>query len=238
MRLLLLEDEADLGAAIVKALTANAYVVDWVQSGAAAWDLLDRNESSDAAYGLCILDWLVPDVSGLELCRRLRDRGTMLPILMLTARDAEADRVTGLDAGADDYLVKPFGMAELLARLRALQRRSPDWQPPRLQVGTLELDRQTYEAIGSSGRVELHAKEFQLLELFLRHPGQVLTRDRIFDGLWSIDETPGSNVVSVQIRRLRRKLAGIGEGETIATVYGVGYRLQTSSCNASERQEL
>jgi DNA-binding response OmpR family regulator len=237
VRLLLLEDEADLGAAIVKALTAQAYVVDWVQSGATAWDLLDRDARSDAAYRLCILDWLVPELSGVDLCRRLRDRGIMLPILMLTARDAEADRVVGLDAGADDYLVKPFGMAELLARLRALQRRSPDWQPPRLQVETLGLDRQTYEAIGSAGRVELNSKEFQLLELFLRHPGQVLTRDRIFDGLWSIDETPGSNVVSVQIRRLRRKLASIGEGDAIATVYGVGYRLQNAATTAAEPLE-
>ena len=231
MRILLLEDEPDLGRAIAKGLEREAYVVDWVRSGATAWELLEREE---VIYTVGVLDWLVPEVSGVELCRRVRSRGWGLPILMLTARDQEADRVAGLDAGADDYLVKPFGMAELLARLRALQRRSPQWQLSVLAVGCLSLDPQSYGALGPEGSVELNHKEFQLLELFLRHPHQVLTRDRILDSLWSIDDSPGSNVVSVQMRRLRRKLEQVGIPEAITTIYGVGYRLAVEALETRE----
>ena len=231
MRILLLEDEPDLGRAIAKGLEREAYVVDWVRSGATAWELLEREE---VIYTVGVLDWLVPEVSGVELCRRVRSRGWGLPILMLTARDQEADRVAGLDAGADDYLVKPFGMAELLARLRALQRRSPQWQPSVLAVGCLSLDPQSYEDLGPEGSVDLNHKEFQLLELFLRHPHQVLTRDRILDSLWSIDDSPGSNVVSVQMRRLRRKLEQVGIPEAITTIYGVGYRLAVEALETRE----
>ena len=234
MRILLLEDEPDLGQAIAKGLEREAYVVDWVRSGAIAWELLERG---DVTYTVGVLDWLVPEISGVEVCRRVRSRGLGMPILMLTARDREVDRVEGLDAGADDYLVKPFGMAELLARLRALQRRSPQWQPSVLAVGCLSLAPKSYGALGPEGLVELNHKEFQLLELFLRHPRQVLTRDRILEGLWSIDETPGSNVVSVQMRRLRRKLAQVGIPEAITTIYGVGYRLAVEALVGEGPQE-
>jgi DNA-binding response OmpR family regulator len=141
MRVLLVEDEPDLGAAIKRILNQEKYVVDWVQDGTEAWNYL---EDQQMQYTLAIFDWLLPGLSGLELCKRLRARHSPLPILMLTAKDQMEDKVAGLDAGADDYLVKPFGMAELLARLRALQRRSPQLQPQQLTVGNLTLDYSTH----------------------------------------------------------------------------------------------
>jgi DNA-binding response OmpR family regulator len=225
MRLLLVEDEPDLGAAIRQTLTQSAYVVDWVQDGDTAWEYLTSNWTK---YEMAIFDWLLPGLTGIELCQRLRQKAEAFPILMLTARDSMEDKVMGLDAGADDYLVKPFGMAELLARLRALQRRSPQLQSPQLQVGDLKLDYNTRCITLFSNpneQISLTTKELQLLEYLMRHPNQVLTTEQIRSQLWSLGSDSFSNVVAAQMRLLRRKLADVNCQSSIETVRGVGYRL-------------
>ncbi|MBD2100083.1 two-component system response regulator RppA [Leptolyngbya sp. FACHB-261] len=232
MRLLLVEDESVLGSAIKQTLNEEAYVVDWVLDGSEAWAYL---ESQWTQYTLAIFDWLLPGLSGLELCKRLRAQRNSLPVLLLTARDGLEDKVAGLDAGADDYLVKPFRMEELLARLRALQRRSPQFQPQQLQVGNLLLDygsRMAYYCSPSGERqlIALLNKEFQLLEYFMQHPNQVITREQIVSRLWEVGSEPVSNVVAAQVRLLRRKLAEVDCERLIETLYGVGYRLNTSVC--------
>jgi DNA-binding response OmpR family regulator len=225
MRILLVEDEPDLGAAIQRSLKHEKYIVDWVQNGSEAWDYL---ESQWTSYTLAIFDWLLPGLSGIELCQRLRAKKSPLPVLMLTAKDRMDDKVTGLDAGADDYLVKPFGMAELFARLRALQRRSQQLQPRQLQVGNLMLDYGTSSVVvqnqADSPQVPLTAKEFQLLEYLLKHPNQIVSRDQIMNQLWEAQAEPMSNVVAAQMRLLRRKLAEYSCPDVIETVYGLGYR--------------
>ena len=227
MRILLVEDEQDLGAAIQRMLTQEAYIVDWAQDGNEAWGYL---ESHWIQYTLAIFDWLIPGISGLELCQRVRASKSGLPILMLTAKDSPEDTAQGLDAGADDYLVKPFRKIELLARLRALQRRSPNFQTPTLQVGILSLDYGTrhveIEVTGDSAQtVLLTHKEFQLLEYFMQHPRQIVTRDQILNQLWGADADTVSNVVAALMRQLRRKLADHGAPDVIETIYGIGYRL-------------
>jgi DNA-binding response OmpR family regulator len=227
MRILLVEDEPDLGAAIQKVLSREKYVVDWVTDGTEAWDYLDR---SNIHYTLAILDWMLPGLSGIELCQRLRTQNSALPVLMLTARDNMEDKVIGLDAGADDYLVKPFGMEELKARLRALQRRSPQLQPIQLKVGSLILDYGTatvsvQDFQGAEQAIPVTAKEFQMLEYFMQHPNQILNRDQLMNRIWGIQDDPISNVVPAQIRLLRRRLAKFGCENLLETVYGLGYRL-------------
>ncbi|MGL5940219.1 MAG: two-component system response regulator RppA [Waterburya sp.] len=226
MRILLVEDEADLGTAIKRTLYQHGYVVDWVQDGMEAWYYLDAQQTE---YNLGIFDWLLPGLSGIELLQRLRSQKENLPVLMLTAKDTINDRVTGLDAGADDYLVKPFGMEELLARLRALQRRSPNLAPQQLQVGNLILDYSSNQVwisdkTAQNRQITLTLKEFQLLEYFMRHPQQILTREQLLAQLWEWGTEPVSNVVAAQIRLLRRKLAQQGIEDMIETVYGLGYR--------------
>ncbi|HZG37614.1 MAG TPA: two-component system response regulator RppA [Nodosilinea sp.] len=228
MRILLVEDELDLGAAIQRDLKREKYVVDWVQNGDEAWHLL-----GDAApsYTLGVFDWLLPGLTGIELCQRLRSQGTSMPVLLLTAKDRLQDKVEGLDAGADDYLVKPFGMEELLARLRALQRRSPALQPTQLQVGGLMLDYGTSTtAVANSTQppLPLTTKEFQLLEYFMQHPNQILSREQLMNRVWSLQADPMSNVVAAQIRLLRKKLADHGCDGLIETVYGIGYRFNAA----------
>jgi DNA-binding response OmpR family regulator len=239
MRILLVEDEPDLGAAILRVLNREKYIVDWVQDGTEAWDYLENQWTQ---YRIAIFDWMLPGLSGLELCKRLRDRNSPLPVLMLTAKDRMEDKVAGLDAGADDYLVKPFGMPELLARMRALQRRAQPLQPQQLQVGNLILDYNTSTVsvqIPGDDRVELGrvshqvialtAKEFQLLEQFMQHPNQILSREQIMNHLWEIHAEPASNVVAAQMRLLRRKLAEYSCEGLVETVYGLGYRLNVHS---------
>jgi DNA-binding response OmpR family regulator len=226
MRVLLVEDEPDLGAAIKRILNQEKYVVDWVQDGTEAWNYL---EDPQTQYTLAIFDWLLPGLSGLELCKRLRSQRNPLPILMLTAKDQMEDKVAGLDAGADDYLVKPFGMAELLARLRALQRRSPQLQPQQLTVGSLTLDYSTrtvcfQNTFSEKQVIPLTTKEFQLLEYFMKHPNHVVTSDQIRNHLWEMSAEPISNVVAAQVRLLRRKLAASGCPNLIETLHGLGYR--------------
>lgn len=227
MRILLVEDEPDLGKAIKQTLMQNNYIVDWVVDGDRAWSCLD---DCSLEYNLAIFDWLLPNLSGIDLLKRLRSNHNPLPVLMLTAKDTMEDKVIGLDAGADDYLVKPFGMAELLARLRALQRRSPQLQPQQLVVGNLTLNYATNtvqcrETSGEIKSIPLTHKEFQLLEYFMRHPNQILTRDQMLERLWELGSEPMSNVVAAQMRLLRKKLSEYGCDRLIETVYGLGYRL-------------
>jgi DNA-binding response OmpR family regulator len=171
---------------------------------------------------------MLPKLSGLELCKRLRAQKNQLPIMLLTARDSMNDRVTGLDAGADDYLVKPFGMEELLARVRALQRRLPNFQPPQLQIGSLMLDYSNFSVVNleaeNSSPIILTAKEFQLLEYFMQHPQQILTHEQIRARLWDFESDTVSNVVAAQVRLLRRKLSECGFSKAIETSRGFGYR--------------
>lgn len=227
MRILLVEDEPDLGTAIKRTLHQQKYLVDWVMNGTEAWEYL---ENCSAQYTVAVLDWMLPGITGLELCKRIRLKGNSLPILMLTAKDRMEDKIAGLDAGADDYLVKPFGMGELLARLRALQRRSPQFQPQQLTVGNLTLDYSRSEiisqdAIGKQQVIPLTNKEFQLLEYFMQHPNQILTTEQIRNQLWEMSAEAGSNVVAAQIRLLRRKLTSGGCANPIETLHGLGYRL-------------
>jgi DNA-binding response OmpR family regulator len=229
MKILLIEDEPDLGALIQTSLSHHQYVVDWAQDGKTGWEYLTTERDT---YSLAIIDWMLPKISGIELCQRLRAAKYALPILMLTARDRMEDKIAGLDAGADDYLVKPFGMAELLARLRALQRRAPTFQPELLQLGRLRLDYGNNaiaiaSSAGAERAVNLTAKEFQLLEYLMQHPDRTLTHDQIRNRIWSFDTESSSNVVAAQIRLLRRKLAEFGCEDAIETVRGFGYRLNS-----------
>ncbi len=227
MRILLVEDEHDLGAIIERMLLREKYIVDWVTDGEIAWEYFQNRW---AHYTIAIVDWLLPGISGIELCQKLRAAHYTVPVLMLTAKDRLEDKVIGLDAGADDYLVKPFRNAELLARLRALQRRSPQLQATQLKIDNLTLDYSTFTIAftdGESGSqtIPLTAKEFQLLEYFMQHPNQILSRDQIMNQVWSMQAGPTSNVVPAQIRLLRRKLAEHGCGGLIKTVHGIGYCL-------------
>ena len=233
MRVLLVEDEVAMGTAIKSVLTSQNYVVDWVQDGTTAWNYLEYEWTQ---YTVAIFDWLLPDLSGLKLCQRLRARQNPLPAIMLTALSQPERRVAGLDAGADDYLVKPFVMAELLARLRALQRRSPQLQSQRLTVGNMTLNYTTNEIQFQTGdqtqKILVTKKEFQILEYLMQRPNHVISGSKIRDQIWEIDEQPISNVVAAQIRLLRRKLASYGCDCPIETIPGLGYRL-----NAAERDE-
>ncbi len=229
MRILLVEDEEDLGKALLRSLKQEKYIVDWVQDGAEAWGYLT---SPEVDYVLAIVDWMLPSLSGLEICKRLRSQGNSLPVLMLTARDRMEDRVMGLDSGADDYLIKPFGMVELMARLRALLRRPTQVQSQVLQVGTLILDYSSSTVAIANQQdiaegIMLTTKEFQLLEYFMQHPNQILTRDQIMNRLWEFQAEPVSNVVAAQIRLLRKKLAEYNCDSGIETIYGLGYRLNS-----------
>ncbi|HEY9597744.1 MAG TPA: two-component system response regulator RppA [Cyanophyceae cyanobacterium] len=230
MRLLLVEDEPDLGAAIKQVLSHEAYVVDWFLDGTQTWDYL---ESAWTEYSLAIIDWMLPGLSGVELCKRLRQEESPLPVLMLTAKDRLEEKIIGLDSGADDYLVKPFKMLELLARLRALRRRSPQYQLRQIQIGNLALDYATHAVSrehpnGEREYISLTAKEFQLLEYFMKHPDQIVTRDQLMNQLWEIGAEPVSNVVAAQIRLLRRKLGEDNNTSLIETIYGVGYRFNAN----------
>ena len=227
MRILIVEDEEDLGIAIKRSLSRDKYVVDWTQDGSQALEYLDNPH---VHYSLAIFDWLLPGLSGIELCQHVRQCQCSLPILMLTAKDRIEDKVIGLDAGADDYLVKPFEMAELKARVRALQRRSPLLHAQQLQVGRLLLDYGTatvsvQQKAGAVSCVPLTAKEFQLLEYFMKHPNQIIPREQLMNQVWEIEADPTSNVVPAQMRLLRRKLTDYGLGEIFDTIYGLGYRL-------------
>jgi two-component system response regulator MprA len=221
VRVLVADDEPSVRSALKRALTLAGYEVELAEDGAQALRLL----AAHAADAL-VLDILMPGVDGFEVCRRLRQAGDAIPILVLSARDAVADRVDGLDAGADDYLVKPFDLEELLARLRALLRRSTPADGEVLRFADLSVDPSTREVVRGDRAIELTRTEFSLLELFLRHPRQVLTRDIISEHVWGYDFGPSSNSIKVYIGYLRRKLEAQGEPRLIHTVRGVGYALR------------
>jgi two-component system, OmpR family, response regulator MprA len=222
MRILVVDDEPAVREAIDRALRLDGYRTELAPDGSAALQQLAA-VPPDAV----VLDVLMPDVDGLEVCRRLRAAGDRTPVLMLTARDAIADRVKGLDAGADDYLVKPFALEELLARLRALLRRARDGEEGGvLSFADLVLDRSRYTVHRGGRPLELTRTEFSLLELFLRHPRQVLTRSTIFDRVWGYDFGPASNSLEVYVGYLRRKTEAAGEARLLHTVRGVGYVLR------------
>ena len=219
-RILVIEDEERILQFLQRGLTYEGYRVDTAGDGPSG---LAR--AREHPPDLVVLDWMLPGLDGLEVCRRLRSAGSV-PILMLTARDAVADRVQGLDSGADDYLVKPFEFDELLARIRALLRRARPESVETLSFGDLRLDTGTHQGFRGERPFELTAKEYDLLELFLRHPRQVLTRQVIFDRVWGYDFGGESNIIEVYIRYLRQKTEQGGEPRLIHTVRGVGYVLR------------
>jgi two-component system response regulator MprA len=220
MKVLIVDDEPGVRSALQRALALERHDVALAEDGQQALDLL-----AESAVDAIVLDVAMPRVNGLEVCRRLRAAGDRTPVLMLTARDAIDDRVDGLDAGADDYLVKPFALRELLARLRALLRRlEPDG--PTLAFADLKLDRSAHEVRRGSRLIELSRTEFTLLELFLEHPRQVLTRATLFERVWGYDFGATSNALGVYIGYLRRKTEAGGERRLLHTVRGVGYVLR------------
>ena len=221
---LVFEDEERILQFLRRGLSYEGYQVETAENGTDGLQIA-RERSPD----LIVLDWMLPELEpgldGIEVCRRLRSSSDV-PILMLTAKDSVADRVQGLDAGADDYLVKPFALNELLARVRALIRRTRADVPEILSFDTLRLDTGTHQAFREDRVIELTAKEYELLELFLRHPRQVLTRDQIFDRVWGYDFGGESNIIEVYVRYLRQKSEANGEPRLIHTVRGVGYVLR------------
>jgi len=221
MRLLVVEDEARMARLIKRGLEEDGHAVDVAGDGPEGLWMATEN-----SYAAIILDVMLPGFDGFELCRRLRAAGLWAPVLMLTARDAVGDRVRGLDAGADDYLVKPFSLLELSARLRALARRDDRARPTVLTVGALRLDPATKQAWRDNAELQLSPKEFSLLELFMRHPGSVLTRSQILDAVWDFAYDGGSNVVDQYVAYLRRKVDLPFGRHDIETVRGMGYRLR------------
>ncbi len=220
MRVLLVEDERRIADFIRKGLSEYGYAVDVAGDGEEALDWVDV-----AQFDIVVLDVMLPVRDGIEVCRELRGRGVQIPVLMLTARDAIEDRVRGLDSGADDYLVKPFAFAELLARLRALARRERSVSGARLQVGGLTLDTTTREVFRDGRPIDLTSKEYALLEYLMRHPNQVLTRTMIAEHVWNYDFDNATNVIDVHIRNLRRKIDDPFPDRLIHTVRGAGYRI-------------
>ncbi|HLO52611.1 MAG TPA: two-component system response regulator RppA [Kamptonema sp.] len=228
MQILLVDDEIELTEPLSRILTREGYIVDVAFDGTTGSNLAVQN-----SYDLLILDWMLPGQTGLAICQKLRSQGRATPVLFLTAKDTLDDRVQGLDAGADDYLVKPFELRELLARVRALLRRpsilemgaiAPE-ASNRLRVADLELDCDNQLAYRRGRTIDLSEKECQLLEYLMRHPGQLLTHEQIYQYLWSEADKPSSNVLAAQIRLLRRKIEAAGDLPLIHTVYGRGYRL-------------
>lgn len=219
MRILLVEDDTNQREPLQAALSGAGHIVDGVGDGAIAQWILSKRE-----YDLLILDWLLPQVSGISLCQHYRRMGKTVPVLILTAKDAISDRISGLDAGADDYLVKPADVFELLARVRALGRRSPLWKGDTLHVKDLTLHLSTLTVEREEHNLQLSTREFQLLEYLMRHPRQVLSRDQIEQALWEWGSEPESNAITALVRRLRQRLQMVG-ANWLETVYGVGYRL-------------
>jgi len=220
MRALLVEDERKIADFIQKGLVECGYAVDVAYDGEGALDWVGAAE-----FDIIILDVMLPVRSGIDVCQQLRRQGVQTPVLMLTARDAVEDRVRGLDSGADDYLVKPFAFAELLARLRALTRREPSLKGTRLQVGDLMLDSATREVARGGTTVSLTSREYALLEYLMRHPNQVLTRTMIAEHVWNYDFDNATNVIDVHIWNLRRKIDDPFPTKLIHTVRGAGYRI-------------
>ncbi len=219
-RILVIEDDPAILKMLRRGLAYEGYLVDTATDGRSGL-MAARDNHPD----LVVLDWMLPGMDGLEVCHRMRTGGEV-PILMLTAKDTVQDRIQGLDAGADDYLVKPFNLDELLARIRALLRRTQTKRIPIMTFSDLKLDTSSRQASREERLITLTAKEYELLDLFMRHPRQVLTREMIFDRVWGYDFGGQSNVLEVYIRYLRQKLEDGGEVRLIQTVRGVGYVLR------------
>ena len=223
MRVLLVEDEVKMARAIRRGLEHEGYAVDLVTDGQ---DALSRG--TEYEYDAVVLDVMLPGLDGFSICEALRSRGRWAPVLMLTARDAVEDRVRGLDVGADDYLIKPFAFGELLARLRALIRRTPGERPSALEVGDVVLDPAAHTVMRANRPVALSPREFSLLEYLMRHPGAVVTRRQILEHVWDYDYGGLSNVVDVYVGYVRKKLGHPFDRPFIHTVRGVGYRAGSS----------
>jgi two-component system OmpR family response regulator len=221
VRVLVVEDDVKMAGLLRRGLTEEAISADIAANGEDALWMAEATE-----YDAIVLDVMLPRTDGFTVCRMLREAGTWAPVLMLTARDALSDRVAGLDAGADDYLTKPFSFAELLARLRALTRRAPVERPTVLQVGDLRLDPATRQAWRGEDEIALSAKEFALLEAFMRRPGEVLSRYRLLEQCWDYGYENRSNVVDVYVRYLREKIDRPFGCASLETVRGAGYRLR------------
>lgn len=222
MKILVLEDDQRLSDIVAEALKNNHHVVETAFDGVAGMDLVELSP-----YDLVVLDVLLPKIDGVAFCQKLRSLGYQTPVLMLTSRDTSEDKVEGLDSGADDYVVKPFDLPELMARVRAMLRRGSS-STPVLQWGSLQLDPSSCEVTYRGKPVELTPKELSLLELFLRHPQQVFSRSIILDRLWTFEDPPNEDAVKALIKRLRQKLVRAGAPtDTLETVYGLGYRLKS-----------
>lgn len=222
MRILVVEDDESIAKTLETVLGEQHYVVDWAADGQIGWELAEV-----FSYDLIVLDVMLPKINGIEFCQQLRDRGDRTPILLLTAKSTTSDKTLGLDAGADDYVVKPFEIEELMARIRVLLRRKNSFIPPVLEWANIRLDPHSCEVTYQDKPLSLTPKEYRLLELFLRNPQQVLTRSAILENLWSAEETPGEDTVTAHIKSLRQKLRQVGSSpDAIATVYGLGYRLK------------
>ncbi|MFB6275748.1 MAG: response regulator transcription factor [Halothece sp.] len=220
-QILIVEDETKLAQFIELELKSEGYEVITATNG---FDGL--TQARESSPDLLILDWMLPGISGLEICQRLRQTGSMVPVIILTAKDETSDRVAGLDAGADDYVVKPFSVEELLARIRAHLRRTQEEETDILQFQDLKLNTSTREVYRGDRAIELTAKEFELLRYLLNHSRQVLTRDQILEQVWGYDFIGDSNIIEVYIRYLRLKLEAEGESRLIQTMRGVGYVLR------------
>jgi two-component system, OmpR family, manganese sensing response regulator len=221
MRILLVEDNPAQLEPLHAALAKSGHIVDGVTNGETAEWLVGEKD-----YDLLILDWMLPGISGIELCAFYRQAGKTAPVLMLTAKDTTLDKVAGLDAGADDYLVKPVDVMELLARVRALGRRSPLWTGDTLSLADLHLHLANLTLERQQHTVKLSSREFQLMEYLMRHPRHIITRDQIEQSLWEWGEEPESNAVTALIKRLRQRLQKVGAENWIETVYGAGYCLR------------
>ena len=223
MRILLVEDERSFAQAVRKGLEAEGFVVELAEEGQEGLRM-----ATERPYDVVVLDIMLPGLNGYRVCAAMRERGVWTPVLMLTAKDGELDEAEALDTGADDYLSKPFAFVVLVARLRALARRGGGRRPPVLEVGDLRLDPAGHHAWRGDSEVELTAREFALLELLMRHPGEVLSRREILDGVWDFAFDGDSNIVEVYVGYLRRKIDVPFDRRGIETVRGVGYRLAAS----------
>jgi DNA-binding response OmpR family regulator len=223
MRILLVEDEAEAARALSRALVENTFAVDIASTGGQAVEKAWSNQ-----YDLVLLDLMLPDSSGFEVCARLRQQGFVCPVLMLTALDSVDHRIDGLDAGADDYLSKPFDLRELLARIRALLRRGPALRQSRIEVGDLSVDTRTRRVTRQGEAISLTAKEYALLEYLAIRQGEVLSREEIAEHVWNENYDPFSNSIEVFIQRLRRKIEPPGAARLLETRRGEGYRLSAS----------
>ncbi|MBW4604085.1 MAG: response regulator transcription factor [Calothrix sp. FI2-JRJ7] len=219
--ILLVEDDVKLARFVELELTSEGYKVSVANDGMTGITL-----ARESAPDLAILDWMVPGLTGVEICRRLRATGSKIPVILLTAKDEVNDRVTGLDAGADDYVVKPFSIEELLARVRAHLRRTQEDSSDILQFEDLKLNRRTREVFRGNRTIELTAKEFDLLEYLMSYPRQVFTREQILETVWGYDFVGDSNVIEVYVRYVRLKLEANNEKRLIHTVRGIGYALR------------